>query len=46
MMQLPIAVGKDDLCAKAIALQAELRHFRSGDTWDLEQGGSSLRLSL
>lgn len=39
MTLLPIAVSKDDLCAKAIALQAELKPLKPGESWTLEQGG-------
>ena len=39
MTLLPIAVGKEDLCAKAIALQAELKIMKLGETWELEEGG-------
>lgn len=39
MTCLPVAVRKDDLCAKAIALQAELKQMKSGECWDLTVGG-------
>ncbi|CAJ1374354.1 unnamed protein product [Effrenium voratum] len=35
MTVLPIAIAKDDVCARAIGLQAELKTLKTGECWDL-----------